>query len=319
MRRHLTFFLFLLALNCLLACRSSEPYQAPLSTAVFTPDGRAIVFGLANGQNCYLYKAEIATGTTNRLTRATSGCETDPAFSSDGELLAYMYSMRPGAHAALMVAKADGTGARELVSNKEDNLSPVFVPHSNKIVFLRSGAFEHHSPLVDNSRHKFDLFAADLTTGGVTQLTHEQFYEISHVSAAADGKQLLISLFTQNGGGFRILPVNDPKSQPKNLQPSVPNGPKPTGEDYNGIWLPDGASILFSGASEPPGGGNFNYNIYRTSTTGGAIEQLTDLTGLMEGFSVSLDAKKAVVLRQGTYSLLDLDNKKLNPIPVKLP
>ena len=102
-----------------IACGSAEPRQATFSRTIFTPDGTAIVFPFTLGETCFLSKADIATGANHRVTKASSGCESDPAFSPDRKALAYMRAPRRGARAALMVAKPDGTGARTLVSAKK--------------------------------------------------------------------------------------------------------------------------------------------------------------------------------------------------------
>jgi Tol biopolymer transport system component len=303
----------------LIACRSTHPVEPPLSPAVFTPDGRSIVFSLSHGATCFLYKTEIATGTKRRLTQAAAGCEFDPTFSQDGKRLAFMRAPENGARAALIVANADGTGERIVVPADEDNLNPVFVADSGQVLFLRSAAFEHHSPLVDNRRHKFDLFAADTASGHVSMLTHREFYELSHVSASSDGKQFLLTVSTYpEGDQFLLVQADNPAAPTISLQPKVPQNPD-SPVIYNGVWLPDGRSILFNAASQPPGGANFDYNIYRLTIANGSIERLTQLTGLLDGFSVSADGKKVVLLRQGEYSVLDLSTHQLTPVRLQKP
>jgi Tol biopolymer transport system component len=312
--------LLVIILICLLiACRSAHPSQPPLSTAVFMPDGSGIALSVAHGETCFLYRAEIATGVMRRLTQAVSGCEFDPAFSPDGKRLAFMRSPRNGLRAALFIANADGSGEKMLVPAEEDNLEPVFVPYSDQILFLRSGAFEHHSPLVDNHRHKFDLFVADSANGHVSALTHNQFYEISNVSASYDGKQFLLTVSTYpEGDHFLIGAIRNTETPAITLQPAVARGPTSPAV-YNAVWLPDGRNLLFQAASQPFGGGNFDYNIYRLTIATGGVERLTRLTGLLDGFSVSADGKRAVLLREGQYSLFDLGTRQLTPVQLHMP
>jgi Tol biopolymer transport system component len=286
----------------LLACRSSHPYQPPLSPAIFTPDGSAIVFSVARDSNCFLYQADIASGAVRRVTKTTLGCESDPAFSPDGRQLAFMRAPRSGEHAALTIGK----------------LRPVFVPHSKLILFLRSGAFDHYSPLVGNHRHKFDVFSVDTETTNVTSLTEQKFYEINQISVSADGKQLLLSVSTYpEGEHFLVAPIAKSPSAARSLQPGVPNRPEGGPIDYCAVWLPDGKSFLFYAATEPPGGGNFDYNIYRFTIDSGTTEKLTQFSGMLDGFSVSADGKKAVILRQDVYSILDLSTKQLTPVKLQ--
>ena len=294
------------------ACRSSHPTPREITLGVFTPDGSAIVYSRVEDGNCYLYRHDLATGKEQRVTSAKQGCEIDPAYSPDGSSLAFMRAPEAGKRAALIVAKSDGTSERVVVDNTEDNLAPVFVPHSHAIVFLRSAAFEHYSPLVDNRRHKFDVFEVDLDNNRVTQLTHEKYYEISHLSVSTDGKQLLMSVSVYPQGDlFRVLPLDSAKATPHDLQPTVPHSPTPPPIDVDGTWSPDGKSVFFEAATQPPNGGNFDYNLYRLDLASGKIEQLTQLTGMMEGFSLSADGAKAVILRQGHLYLLDLNSRQL--------
>lgn len=276
------------------------------------------MFSVAKGETCFLFEADITTGVVHRMTDAASGCESDPAFSPDGRQLAFMRAPQPGARAALIIANPNGRDERTLVSGEEDNLEPIFIPESNRILFLRSAAFEHHSPLVDNRRHKFDLFSADLASGEVTTLTHNQFYEISHTSVSADGQQVILSVFDSEGNVFLAAPIANPAMPTLRLQPTVPGSPNPRPVIYNAIWLRDGDSLLFSAAVQPPGRGNFDYNVYRLTISTGAIDQLTHGTGVLDGFALSPDASKIVFLRHAIYSILDLGSRKLKPIPLQV-
>jgi Tol biopolymer transport system component len=308
-----SFWVTLIAALTFLACRATQPTQPWLSPAVFAPDGTAIVLSIAGEEGtCFLYKADIATGAMHRLTQATDGCEFDPAFSQDGKQVAFMRASRSGAYAALIVANADGTGPHILVSSEADNLKPVFVPQANRIVFLRSSAFEHHSPVVDNSRHKFGVFAADLANGRVTPLTQQPIYIVSQIAVSTDGQQLLLSVFDDSADHFTVSPIDKPEGAGRIVRP------QPFAYVTNATWLPDGHSLLFSGGTAPPGGGNFDYNVYRLTLASGAVEQLTHLTGLMDGFSASLDGTKAVILPRNVYYILDLRTHHLTPVPLKL-
>jgi Tol biopolymer transport system component len=301
----------------LLGCRSTHPTQPPLSFAVFAPDGSSILFSAAQGRDCFLYTAEIATGRVSRFTHALSGCESDPAFSPDGKQVAFMRAPANGSRAALVVAKADSSGERVLVPAGEDNLHPVFVPHSQTILFLRSGAFEHHSPLVDNRRHNFDLFAVDAATGNVSGLTNKRFYEISDVSVSSDGERVMLTVSVYpEGDEFLIASIKDAQNPTQVLQPKVPGSPSLLAL-YNAEWLPDNHNIVFQAATLPSSGGNYDYNVYRMTIQTGAVERLTRLNGLLDGFRVSLDGKRAVLLRQDEYSVLDLTTQQLTAIALK--
>ena len=218
-----------------------------------------------------------------------------------------------GSRAALILAKADGSGERVLVPAGEDNLHPVFVPHSQMILFLRSGAFEHHSPLVDNRRHKFDLFAVDATTGNVSALTNKRFYEISDVSVSSDGEQVMLTVSVYpEGDEFLIAPIKDAQNPTQVLQPKVPGAPSLLAL-YNAEWLPDNRRIVFQAATLPSGGGNYDYNVYRMTIKTGTAEQLTALDwDARLAFACRWTEKRAVLLREDEYSVLESHDKATN-------
>ena len=307
-----------LLLLATIGCRSTLPYQAPFSRAVFHPNGTQVAFTVARGGTCFIYQADLKTGSAKRLSHAQTGCETDPAYAPDGAHLAYILAPKPGMRGALVYADLNGGSPQTLADDAEDNLKPVFAPNSSRVFFLRSGAFEHHSPLVDNRRHKFDLFSLDLASRQVEQLTHQQFYELDRVDVSADGKLLAYSLSTYpEGDRFLLAPADTPEKPTVGLQPMVPGAPRPTPVLYEASWFPDGRSLLFKAASQPPSGGNFDYNVYRVSLDSGKIEQLTELKGMIDALSLSRDGRKAILLQGNEYSLLDVETHKLTSIAIR--
>lgn len=309
--------IFVVSLS-LMACRSTRPLQPPLSPAVFTPDGLGIVFSAARDEKCFLFRAEISTGVAHRLTNSESGCEFDPAFSPDGKWLAFMRAPKDGVRAALIIADSAGRNEKVLVPDDQDNLRPVFVPNSNQILFLRSAVFEHHSPLVDNNRHKFDLFVVDRTNGQVSAMTQKKFYDVNKVSISKNSGEILLSVITyQEGYHFLVAPTKNPATFTDSLQPIVPDSPSPP-ICSDATWLPGDGGILFMAASLQPGRSDFDYNIYRFLIGTKNVQQLTQLTGLVEGFSVSADGRRAVLLQRGSYSVLNLDNHHLTPVHLRM-
>ena len=129
---------------------------------------------------------------------------------------------------------------------------------------------------------------------------------------------LTVSVYPE-GDEFLIASIEDVQKPTKVLQPKVPGAPLQLelAPLYNAEWLPDNRSIVFHAAPQPPSGGNYDYNVYRMTIQTGAVEQLTHLTGMLDGFRVSSNGKKAVVLRQGEYSLLDLTTQQLTPIALR--
>ena len=116
---------------------------------------------------------------------------------------------------------------------------------------------------------------------------------------------------------FLISTLARPEQVVTNLQPVVPNSPKPRPEVYSASWFPDGQHILFQAASEPSEGGDFNYNVYRLTLKSGVLERLTDLTGTIDGLSLSRDGARSVLLQKGKYYVLDIATHKLSPVTLQ--
>jgi Tol biopolymer transport system component len=264
------------------------------------------------GSTCFLYRADIATGVAHRLTHATAACEYFPAFSPDGQHLTFTSAPRRGAHGAVMLANADGTAARPVVPDDADNLAPTFVPHTNQIAFVRSGAFEHHSPLVTDHRDKYDIYAVDPSTTQITRLTNQQFYDLSGFSISPDGRQLVLTVFDTAGTHFLVSPLDSPEVRRQSLKPASFVWLS------QATWMPDGQSLLFIGGARPPSGGPYGYDLYRLTVQSGAVDRLTHASGRIDGYSVSLDGTKVVILRGGQLTILDLRTQALTPLPVTI-
>jgi Tol biopolymer transport system component len=182
-------------LSCVLlasSCRGSPDRQVfgPVS---FSPDGKTIVFSHGNGNECSIYKADLASGHAQRLTKTHAGCESDPTFSPDGKLIAYSYISAPGAKSALFVMNDDGSNARQISSGSSDDLYPIFATDTHAVYFARARFFGHYSPIAKKRRHDLDLFSVDLRNSKEAEITEQHFFDAKSLCLSPDGKELLIS------------------------------------------------------------------------------------------------------------------------------
>ncbi|MGH7444132.1 MAG: amidohydrolase family protein, partial [Longimicrobiales bacterium] len=102
--------------------------------AVPSPDGSRIAFVALDR----LYVVDAAGGTPRRLTEGTAG-EFQPAWSPDGEWIAYAtWSDEEGGH--LYKVRADGGDAERLTTRTAYYQQPVFSPDGTRIVAIRGPA-----------------------------------------------------------------------------------------------------------------------------------------------------------------------------------
>lgn len=231
-------------------------------------------------------------------------CLLTPTFSADGHRLAYIESERVGGPANVMFANADGTNAWMVAEGNNDDLTPRFLPDGREIVYLQSA-----SP---DRKHQWDVFAVELMTRRVRQLTHQAYYGVNGLSISPDGRQLLLSVYDEESSYFIVSSIDSADHAIRRLRP------EPFANVSLATWLPDGRSLLFAGGVKRPGASHSDYSVYRLTLATGDVVPLTQFTGSFHGLHVSPDGKRAVVLYQNKYQILDLETRHLSQVPLKL-
>jgi TolB protein len=121
---------------------SYQPLPPPTAPAMtfapsFSPDGRFVVFAMAQGGNTDIFVASLDGGPPQPLTSAI-GTDTAPHFSPDGSQIAFQ-SDRSGTQ-QIYVMNADGTSQRRISFGGGAYASPVWSPDGEWIAFTRLGS-----------------------------------------------------------------------------------------------------------------------------------------------------------------------------------
>jgi Tol biopolymer transport system component len=286
-----------------------------------SPDGKTMAVAYMKGNTAFIYKIDMETGIASRLTDATTGEESSPAFSADGKLFAYSY-VSDHTNPRIIEMNADGSNPRYLPGSGTANLYPTFSPDGQTVYFGRSVGFRPSQP--PPAVHQWDIFSVGADGSDVRQVTHEGFVHISQPCVSSDGKKLLVAtLGLDTPERMEIYLLDHPEKPSQVLSPIVPHqAPGPIFAYPN--FMPDGRSILFLAASNRIV--SYDYDVYRLGLASGAIERLTKGIGYASDLKVFADGKTAVVLKwrsdwQGTavkseFYLLDLQSHKLTPFKV---
>ncbi len=254
-------------------------------------------------------------------TDAKDGEEASPTFSPDGKRIVYAYE--PGDHARprIVIVNVDGSDKRQWSPSSVTNLSPVFSPDNETIVFSRADVYSSYSPIAQPHPHGWSFFASNLDGTNVRQLTTERFYMASRPSISPDGKNMVVvteGLETEQQ--IAIYSITTPGPPLRTFRPHVPkeiSRKHPIFAYPN--YLPDG-SILFMAADK-----YVAYDVYRLNPDTGAIEKLTNQNGYATELKVSADGKIAAFLKwhrnwKGVTDpepyLLDLESHKLTPLKI---
>jgi len=285
------------------SCRGSadRPVFGPVS---FSPDSKTIVFSYGDGNECSIYKADLASGHAKRLTKTHTGCESDPAFSPDDKLIVYSYVSAPGANSALWVMDADGANAHQISSGSSDDVYPIFAPDTHTVYFVRARYFGHYSPLAKKRRHDLDLFSLDLRNSKVAELTEQHFFDAKSLCLSPDGKELLISTSRHPAGSvFEAYQIDKPQSARRVIQAHVPDEPRADVYWGDACYMPDGISILAVVTSRD------RCTIYLVNSESGKVSKLTDVS--LEdatGVRPAPDGKTATFVSENRLYKLDLQS-----------
>jgi serine/threonine-protein kinase len=185
----------------------------------FTRDGNSIVFGLRGPGDLdgAFYSISTLGGAPRRL--AAEGVDSAPTFSPDGRRMAWVRARHPTpGESALMLASADGTGARVLAAVKlPERLAPVFFtapdwsPDGRRIaaavVRLQGGTVERGARVV----------AVSIEDGTMETLADPGWRSAAQVAWLPDGSGLVAVAGTEGEETSRVWLVPLPGGTPRRV------------------------------------------------------------------------------------------------------
>jgi Tol biopolymer transport system component len=306
------------------ACAGSP--SGHINGLAVSPDGKLIFVTYEAGGTAFIYKIPVETGNATRLTNATTGKESSPAFSPDGKRVAYTYWPSNETHPRIVIVNVDGSNPRQWSPSGVADFSPVLSPDNKTIVFSRSEFYGNYSPIAQPHPHEWSFYASDLDGSNIRALTSERFYMVSPASISPDGKSMVVvTEGLETSQHIAIYSIIDPGQTARTFQPHVPNEDdhKNPSLDYP-HYMPDG-SILFMAASN--GRRGYDYDIYELNVQSGALERLTQGNGYATDLAVSADGKTAAFLKwrknwfedltgSNQVYLLEVQSHKLSPLKI---
>ncbi len=172
--------------------RVLESQEGTMSFAPrFAPDGQTIVYSLTQGGNTDLYRMDINSGASSRLTAAPS-IETAPSFSPDGTQIVFE-SDRSGSQ-QLYVMSATGGEARRISAGKGRYGTPVWSPRGDLVAFTKQhkGRFHIGVMRLDGSEER--LLTASFLDEGPTWSPNGRVIMFTRETQGATGQASLYSV-----------------------------------------------------------------------------------------------------------------------------
>ena len=162
-----------------------QPSEAFQFWLAFSPDGNYVYStvrekGSASGM---LYQVPSLGGAARKVLTDIAG---PVSFSPDGKRFAYLSRSTNERETSLMIANADGSGARKLAgrrSHEQFGMSFSWSPDGKTIV----------SPVVNNAEHYQTVVAVSVESGEIKSFTSQKWTNVGDVAWLADGGSLLVT------------------------------------------------------------------------------------------------------------------------------
>ena len=192
------------------------PGPSPFNGLTFDRDGSSVYFtqpAVEAGLTDVLYQVPILGGTPRKV---VSGIWGKPGFSPDGKQITY-YSNREGEE-LLMVANADGSNERKLVSAGENEFflwsphGPSWSPGGETIAAIRG----NYAP------RRVAVITIKVNTGEVVQVGTNTWEDVADVAWLSDGSGILV-VAGKSPGRRKIWYLSYPVGEAKLLSTDVDN------------------------------------------------------------------------------------------------
>ncbi len=283
--------------------RSALPKQAALANATFTqltdqagpeyfpslsPDGKSFVYAGSASGNLDIYLQRVGGKNPINLTKDSPSDDTQPAFSPDGELIAFRSEREGG---GIFVMGATGESVKRLT---DFGYNPAWSPDEKEIACANEGIIEPSSR-VKASR----LWAVNVGTGKKRLITNidavqpnwsPHGYRIAYQGRRNDVQRDIWTIPAEGGDPVEV--TNDPAM------------------DWNAVWSPDGKYLYFVSDR----GGSMNlWRVAIEEKTGkvlGSAEAITTPSPYVAHLSFSSDGRHLAysnLVRSGNLQRVGFD------------
>ena len=222
--------------------------------ANLSPDGQRILFqGKREVEGDGLFVMMCGTGQLTRVTAAGTARPSGPTWSPDGRQIAF------DQEGAIFITRADGSNVRKIEGLPTRSSGPAWSPDGQQIAFTSMGDLT------------WEIFAVDLSSGHVRQLTHTTEPRTSSQAPDWSPNGSKIAFDRTRNGNFDIYVMNSDGTGIVQLTHDPGDAARPA-------WSPDGRSIVFhsTGDHRFTGPADFRFlEIWTMAADGSNLRRLT--------------------------------------------
>jgi eukaryotic-like serine/threonine-protein kinase len=210
--------------------------EGDLLGTTFSPDGKYIVYTLYLGDERSTYIVPVLGGSAKKLPlKGPRGV----SFSPDGRRLAYLYNNFPEGKTSLVIANADGTGEREVVTRQAPNyywtaIKPSWSPDGKLVTCVGQNGTESFP----------HIFAVNVETGAERPITAQRWADMGGIAWLPDMSGLLTVATEETSSIPQIWDI----SYPSGVAHRVTNDTN----SYFGLSLAADGSALVTTKTELP-------------------------------------------------------------------
>jgi TolB protein len=196
----------------------------------FSPDGSQLAFASHRDSNWDIYRMEVDSGVTTRLTFSNT-YEAAPAWSPDGEWIAFE-AYRDGNLNLYMLRASDGGRVTQLTTDPAPEVNPAWSPDGKSIAFAsyRNGNKDIYLLPLDSEQGEDDL----------ANLTNSPDRDEDNPAWSPDGRQLA---YTSGRPGDQLIYVNTFDPALRSLQEAEVGL---FGQGSGPVWSPDSSALAFT-------------------------------------------------------------------------
>ncbi len=191
-----------------------------------SPDGSFFVYAKKIGGRSRLFSQRVGGGNPRELLPDSTADDTQPAFSPDGQKIAFR-SERDGG--GIFVMGATGESVRRVI---DSGFNPAWSPDGKEIVFATEGISDPRARRVQRS----EIFRVNVATGGEPRRVSRGYavqpswsphdLRIAYLGISDSGRRMIWTLPANGGEAVRVTDG-----------PSI---------DWNPVWSPDGRYLYFA-------------------------------------------------------------------------
>ncbi len=277
--------------------------EHPKRTAAAVSDGRIVFAGL--GETTWnIYTIEPDGGHLTMLTNLTDQVADEPAWSADGQRIAYVVRESNGA-SDIWVINADGSGAYALTSGPGSSWGPTWSPDGSRL------AYTHYAP---GQADQIWIVGADGSNPrAFTYCDPPECVQDGSPTWSPDGSRIA---FVRVSGAGAIIPVS------VFIWPVEDSGPKPEAIELDNAtwasdlaWSPDASTLAFARSTSA----GESFGLWQVDADGSGLEPLGDRPSAQSP-SWSPDGRQIAFMApigpvRATLYVMDTDGTGVRRIP----